>query len=334
MDMTTAPPASRVLAPWRSLPPNDRIRVVAVIAVIAALAAGWTTWRAQAAGDSQPSNVVTIDPTRILDTRDSSDLGLDGPFTSATPQQLRVAGAIATADGTATVVPDGATGVLLNVTAVRPSAAGFVSIEPGDATGTPTTSSLNVGAGEITPNAVTVALPTVGADAGTIRITFDAFGNPGPTTDLLIDVVGYLTPAGVTKAGGAVGPGSLVEIPEDGTPDTVHSITFDAPAAGTVVVNVGVTVSDMAPDAFTSCGVTEGTTLPAEGVMIWESAGNDFDGSSAVAGTIGQLGGTRSFTVDAGSHTFNLVCSVFRGNGDGIATYVTNTSMTYVYVAD
>ena len=36
---------------------------------------------------------------------------------------------------TGTAVPAGATGVLLNVTVVGPSAAGFLSVRPGDATG-------------------------------------------------------------------------------------------------------------------------------------------------------------------------------------------------------
>jgi hypothetical protein len=43
------------------------------------------------------------------------------------------------------------------------------------------------------PNAVTVAVPTAGANAGRIDITWDALGSLGPTTDVLTDVVGYST---------------------------------------------------------------------------------------------------------------------------------------------
>jgi hypothetical protein len=68
-----------------------------------------------------------------------------------------------------------------------------VAIRPADAPGTPTTSSLNVDAGDILPNAVTVALPTAGLDAGAIELTFDAYGTPGPSTDILVDIVGYYT---------------------------------------------------------------------------------------------------------------------------------------------
>lgn len=131
------------------------------------------------AASSPASSMITIDPVRILDTR--TDVGLPGPFVSAVSKKLQVTGA---------AVPAGATGVLLNVTAVAPTAAGFLSIRPGDATGAPSTSSLNFGAGDIVPNAVQVGLPTSGADAGKIEITFDAYGVSGPTTHVLADVVG------------------------------------------------------------------------------------------------------------------------------------------------
>ncbi len=117
---------------------------------------------AQAAPGASESTIVTVTPERIMDTRDPVNVGLAGPFVSPVSQKLQVTGSVATTTGTKTVVPAGATGVLLNVTAVGPSAAGFISIRPGDATGAPATSSLNVTAGQNLPNAVQVALPTVG----------------------------------------------------------------------------------------------------------------------------------------------------------------------------
>ena len=102
---------------------------------------------------------------------------------SAVSQKLQVTGV---------AVPAGATGVLLNVTVVGPSAAGYLSVRPGDASGAPSTSSLNFNAGDVVPNAVQVGLPTAGANAGKIDITYDAFGQAGPTTEVLIDVVGYM----------------------------------------------------------------------------------------------------------------------------------------------
>ena len=114
-------------------------------------------------------------------------------------QDLKVTGTIATKSGTIVVVPDGATGVVLNVTVVGPTAAGFVSIRPADAPGVPTTSSLNFIAGDVIPNSVTVQMPTSGNDAGKIEITYDAFGNAGPTTEMLVDVVGYTKNAGLAS---------------------------------------------------------------------------------------------------------------------------------------
>ena len=181
---------------WRS-------RWAAFGAAVAVTVGGGGWFVANATSSSAPSLVVTIDPVRILDTR--TDVGLPGPFVSAVSQRLRVTGTIPTSTGTQTPVPAGATGVLLNVTVVAPSAAGFVSVRPGDATGAPSTSSLNFVAGEIVPNSVQVAVPTAGANAGKIDITYDAFGVAGPTTEVLIDVVGYM------MAGGSGGSGlSLV----------------------------------------------------------------------------------------------------------------------------
>ena len=152
------------------------------------------------AASSVPSSVVTIDPVRILDTRDPANVGLPGPFVSAVSQKLQVTGSVPTATGTQTPVPLGATGVLLNVTVVMPSADGFLSVRPGDATGTPSTSSLNFQAGVNVPNSVQVALPTTGANAGQIDIV--AGGQAGPTTEVLIDVVAYLQEG----TGGTAGP--------------------------------------------------------------------------------------------------------------------------------
>lgn len=83
------------------------------------------------AASSSASSVVTIDPMRILDMR--TDVGLSGPFVSLASRKLQVTGA---------AVPARATGVLLNVTVVNPTADGFLSVRPGDATGAPSTSSL------------------------------------------------------------------------------------------------------------------------------------------------------------------------------------------------
>jgi hypothetical protein len=184
------------------------------------------------AATSAPSSVVTIDPVRILDTR--NDVGLPGPFVSQVSQKLRVTGA---------GVPAGATGVLMNVTVVSPSAAGFPSVRPGDASGVPTTSSLNFGANQTLANAVQVALPTSGANAGQIDITYDAYGARGPSTEVLVDVVGYFLPSaagpvnprwakvGLSPQGASLLSGAGV-VSAERTGEGVVSVTFDATVVG------------------------------------------------------------------------------------------------------
>jgi hypothetical protein len=144
---------------------------------------------------SPESSVVTLEPVRILDTRDPVNVGLAGPFVSPAPQDLKVTGSVATTTGTKTVVPTGATGVFLNLTPVGSTAAGFISVRPANASGLPSTSNVNFTVGAINPNAVLVELPVGGDDDGKIEITFDAFGAAGPTSDVLVDVVGYTTEA-------------------------------------------------------------------------------------------------------------------------------------------
>ena len=68
---------------------------------------------------SAPSDDVSITPVRVPDIRDPNNVGLAGPFVSATEQDLIVTGTIATADGPQHVVSPGTTSVLLNVTVVN-----------------------------------------------------------------------------------------------------------------------------------------------------------------------------------------------------------------------
>ena len=146
------------------------------------------------------STVVTVDPTRVLDTR--SNIGVTGKFSAGTSQKLQVTGTINTwieANQKSTsrvVVPVGATGVLLNVTAVRPTGAGFLSIRPGNATGVPATSGLNFTPGDVVANTITVAVPTAGANAGEIDLYYGT-GTTRATMDVVIDVFGYTTNTGL-----------------------------------------------------------------------------------------------------------------------------------------
>jgi hypothetical protein len=132
---------------------------------------------------------VAVTPQRIADTR--VDVGINGRLASGQPKVLKVTGSVPVApSGVATVVPDGATSVALNVTVVGPTRAGYLSVRPGNPAGHPTTSSLNFAAGSTVPNAVTVSLPTAGGDAGKIQLWYQGSDAQG-RTHAVVDVVGY-----------------------------------------------------------------------------------------------------------------------------------------------
>ena len=213
----------------------SRFRVLfAGVAVVGALvAAGVVTasvvspGRVLALPGATESTVVTVEPTRVLDTR--YNIGVTGKFDAGTSKKLMVTGTIGTwieADQqeiSRVVVPAGATGVLLNVTAVLPTGAGFISVRPGDATGAPSTSNLNVAPGDIVPNQVTVAIPTSGANNGEIDITYGSA--PNNTVDIVVDVVGYTTNTGLLDLVNrvttleTVSPARVIWVADDNTGD-------------------------------------------------------------------------------------------------------------------
>ena len=212
------------------------------------------------AASSPASSVITIDPVRILDTRDPVNIGLPGPFVSAVSQKLQVTGA---------VVPAGATGVLLNATVVGPTAAGFLSVRPGDATGAPSTSSLNFNSGDLIPNAVQIGLPTSGANAGQIDITYDAYGQAGPTTEVLIDVVGYMV-AGSGAAGPAGPPGPVAD--RGSITFTGLNATFN-PGMATVDPAKGCATLADEGQLFVPLTIPNGATIVAVRVRSFDTVG-------------------------------------------------------------
>ena len=175
---------------------------VAGVLVASVVGAGGLAVVRATGGSSLVSSFVPVTPVRVVDTR--SDLGLVS-LVNGVEQSVTIVGPL---------VPLGATAVSLTVTAVDASAAGFVSVRPGDATGIPSTSNLNVERGGTIANSVVVKLPTVGDHTGTIKVLFDAMGATTSSTDVLIDVIGYYelasTGAGATGPAGPQGePGSM-----------------------------------------------------------------------------------------------------------------------------
>ena len=122
---------------------------------------------------------TTINPTRIFDTRN----GIGTTKARMNPGQTRtvqVAGAFG--------VPSNATAVYLNLTSVNASAWGWLAVWP---TGLPmpNSSNVNFAGGSIVPNMAIVKLGT----GGTLQVYNDAGVSGTTSSDVLIDVLGYVS---------------------------------------------------------------------------------------------------------------------------------------------
>jgi hypothetical protein len=122
------------------------------------------------AGAYKSGGVITgLTPARILDTRTPSN-----PFGQGQVRSYTVAGAGG--------IPSTAKTAILKITAVDPTAGGYLTVWPAGSSNPPNVSNLNFVPGMTIPNLV---ITQIGA-GGQINI-YNAFG----TTHVLIDVLGY-----------------------------------------------------------------------------------------------------------------------------------------------
>jgi hypothetical protein len=154
---------------------SRRWAVVASAIVIAGFGAGLQVvpWAAASTSSGDRAIFEPLIPARIMDTRTPSPV----PLTAGPDRPLNVSGVAG--------VPLDATAVALNVTAVQPTAAGYLAVYPADAA-LPTVSSVNFVPGQIVANAVVVKLGSTGASGGRIRIF-----NSGGETHVIVDVAGF-----------------------------------------------------------------------------------------------------------------------------------------------
>jgi hypothetical protein len=250
-----------------------------------------------------------VAPTRLLDTRS----GAGGPAVKLGPGatlDLRVA-------GRGGVPEDGATAVVLTLTAVDPTSGGFLTVWPAGEV-RPVTSNLNFDPGLTVSNLVTVKI----GGGGMVSLF-----NQAGSTDAGVDLAGWygddgdrgglfhaLAPARVldTRDGtgvpaGPVGPGGTIDVkvtgragvPDSGVLAVVLNLTAVAPsessfliawAAGQprpVVSNVSVTggrtvsslvVVEVGPDGVASLYNHAGSTDIGADIAGWFGDGNDTTG--------------------------------------------------------
>ena len=130
-------------------------------------------------GLSGEGKTTTIDPIRIFDTR--TGIGTTNErMSAAETRTVQLAGVFG--------IPNNATAVYLNVTSVNSSAWGWLSVWP---TGLPRpdSSNVNFAGGSIVPN---MAIVQLGHD-GTLQVYNDAGVSGNTSSDVLIDVLGYVT---------------------------------------------------------------------------------------------------------------------------------------------
>jgi hypothetical protein len=175
---------------------------------------------ASTAPASAPSTIVTVDPVRILDTREPIGVPVAGPVGPDSSITVQVAGVGG--------VPVGATGVIVTLTATEGTADTFITATP---TGTPraTTSVLNPGVGKAIANTITVGLGSSG------RI--DLYNRSG-NVHLVADVTGYLVPKSPAIQTGAIELTGYSAIARSPIGPVLESGCLDLGNTGDVVLDV------------------------------------------------------------------------------------------------
>jgi hypothetical protein len=155
-----------------------RTRWAAIGAAVAVTLGFGAIGRASATVANGERNVfVPITPCRLLDTRSAARVGPRGvPILAEEEFRAQVWGPNGECN-----IPAGARAIVMNVTAVGPTSAGFLTVWPSDV-GKPNASNLNFPAGVVIPNQVTTK---IGGDGGV------KFYTTAASTDLIADIAGY-----------------------------------------------------------------------------------------------------------------------------------------------
>ena len=137
-----------------------------------------------------PGPYSPISPVRICDTRPGNPSNLSGPAAQCGGHTMAAGTTVTVAVQPNFTVPSTATAVIVNVTAVNPTGAGYLTVFP---TGqpTPTASNLNVVPGLVVANLVEVGTGT----SGDISV-FSSVGS-----DVIVDLQGYVNSTPVGGAG-------------------------------------------------------------------------------------------------------------------------------------
>ena len=171
------------------------------VALVAATLPSWSRLRRRPP-PGRPRGSSRSGPRRLVDTRLAGQTAVEGTVADNTAVPIRVAGMGG--------IPTGISAVVVNLTVVNTTGAGYVQAFPTGQAAIGSSSNLNVvAAGQILSSLAVVPCRGRGADQ---RL-------PAERADLVIDVFGYFTPATSSKAGryvSAATPARLVDS-RDGT---------------------------------------------------------------------------------------------------------------------
>lgn len=320
----------------------DTIKAQDHIGVVTA--SGSTTYTYSGTGPPPSTGPYTpITPFRVCDTRPVAP-GIASNQCNAAGQGALASGAtrVITVDGHGTVPASGVTAVVVNVTAIAPTRATYLTVFP-DLTSLPRTSNLTPAAGSVVANLVEVAVSAAGK--------LDVFNAAG-TTNIAIDIEGYVsstspgmfsavTPSRVCDTRGT-GPGiasnqcnlsGASPIPAGGVRTfNVHTSSDGIPATGVTAIVFNLTAivpskntvltaypSNVTRPNASNVNLNAGTTLPNRVIVqvsptgtvsLWNSVGSvnvavDVDGWFQASGTTAQFTGL----------TPARVCDTRYGNG-------------------
>ena len=189
------------------------------------------------------TKLTTVTPARLMDTRSGTG-GKTGAFAAGSSFNLAVRGVAG--------VPTNATTVVLNVTAVTPTANGFLTVWQ---TGTtrPTASSVSFSTGNTVNNLVVARVNSKG------QVTIY---NSAGSTHVLVDVQGYFAPSTTTRGRYMpLRPGRLLDTRPDAVPPLGAASTTTlqvlgaggVPATGVSAVALSITAHQPTAAAFLTC---------------------------------------------------------------------------------
>lgn len=278
------------------------------------------------AGAPTASSFVPMAPCRLFDTRTGTD-NIGPRAAPIGPGETYTTPAWGT-NGDCTI-PNGATGLSLNVAIVNPTAPSFLTVFPGQTT-KPLAASLNWVAGQApTPNGVTASL---GADGSL------SFYNLAGTVDLAVDVVGYyeLASAGGTGPQGPKGdpgprPAQIVWVAKSGGDFTTVSAALasitDASSTKRYVINIAPGTYDEPPLSMKSFVELQGSGSSAT-LIRCTCPGTDLPANGANGAVINV--GASVVTTISGLTAINDAT----GDQYGVGIRTQSTTVTQVVVRD